>query len=214
MADPSKLAALVARLSGQAPQSKLPALLKARRQFDVVPWDIQAVEDGDLPLRAFLETAEENKGARGVYVTSPLSATAPIPHMGLSRSIALYPRGNRATRRHEVMHGIQNVARADPEVSKALPWWARRTGHGDIRDELLARLASGEQSQLTGWPLGSYAAHHPEHAWQYHAAKPAQVLLNDALYTHRGLSQNPLAYASLAGTVGGLAAASASSEDD
>jgi len=207
MADPSKISSLLARLTGQAPQSKLPALLRARRQFDVVPWDLQSVEDGDLPLKAFLDTAVENKGAFGVYVTNPLSPTAPIPDLDLPRSVALYRRGDRATRRHEVMHGIQNVARVDPAVAEALPWWARRTSHGDIRDELLARLASGQRSQVSAWPMAEYAGFHPEHAWQYHAARPVQ-------YAQRLLDRNPLAPASLAGAVGGMATAAALGEGD
>jgi hypothetical protein len=54
---------------------------------------------------------------------------------------AMLPGRIRQTRRHEVMHGIRDMAMQDPELSGAIPWWARRGKSGGFEDELLARLA-------------------------------------------------------------------------
>lgn len=57
------------------------------------------------------------------------------------------------TRRHEVMHGIRDIASQNPELRDVLPWWARNAKPGGFEDELLARLAGGDVRE---WPMGAY----------------------------------------------------------
>lgn len=88
------------------------------------------------------------------------------------------------TRRHEVMHGIRDIASQDPELRDALPWWARNAKPGGFEDELLARLAGGD---VRDWPMSRYFMDDPV---KYAAAMPVH-----AIATHPE--------AALAGLVGG-----------
>jgi hypothetical protein len=125
--------------------------------------------------------------------------------------VAVYPRGDRAVRRHEVMHGMVDRAQENPDLQAVLPWWARSAERGSLRDELLARLASRDTSQLRDWPLGLYAEQTPRYALQYRALRPVAAPVQ---YAQRTLDLNPLAPASLAGTLGGMATAAALGEGD
>lgn len=109
------------------------ALMKARRAFNGVP-----IPDSWVP--AFKEVWGDN--VRGMYSDDMQKA--------------YWYAGDRPTRRHEVMHGIRAAASRDPSLSAAIPWWARGERVGGFRDELLARLASKDRSQITDWPTGEY----------------------------------------------------------
>lgn len=189
-----------ALLGYSPPPSRVQAMLKARRQFDVSPVDMQAVEDGTLPVEAFLDFAQR-PGLRGAYASSDVAASAPVPRLGLRRSMAMYPRGDRAARRHEVMHGIQHVARTDPEVDAVIPWWARGATRGSFADELLARLAQREPGAVLDWPTARYASGDLAHGsrWPYRVADPV-------LWAGRQVRDRPYV---AGGVLGGLGAAAA-----
>lgn len=132
---------------------KFRQLLAARRRFDAIPWDSQAVADERLPMEVLAERSRF-PDVDGVYVRHPDGPDAAMPDAGLRRATALYKdRGDRATRRHEVMHGIRDAATHYPELSGAIPWWARRSKAGSFEDELLARLAGGD---VWDWPMSQY----------------------------------------------------------
>lgn len=69
------------------------------------------------------------------------------------QKLAIWEDGDRISRRHEVMHGIRDVASKDPELAGALPWWARGGKDGGFEDELLARLAGGD---VRDWSMPAY----------------------------------------------------------
>jgi hypothetical protein len=64
------------------------------------------------------------------------------------------------------MHGIRDMAMQDPELSAAIPWWARRGKAGGFEDELLARLAGKD---VMDWPMSQYFMDDP---LKYGAALP------------------------------------------
>lgn len=147
---------------------KFRKLLAARRQFSVMP-----ARKSELPLP---------EGADGAYFPD--------------EKIAIYddgvrpwdpsgpPARGRGVRRHEVMHGIRDMAMQDPALREALPWWARRGKTGGFEDELLARLAGGD---VMDWPMSQYFMDDP---LKYGAAMPVYAA-----------ARNPEAI--LAGAVGG-----------
>lgn len=121
-------------------------LLRARRQFKGVPLsrarsDIasEVIESGDL----------------GRYYPD--------------ERLAVWEDGDRATRRHEVMHGIRDIASQDPELAGVLPRWARRGGA--FEDELLARLAGGDVRQ---WNMRAYWSDDP---LKYSLAMPVHAAM-------------------------------------
>jgi hypothetical protein len=174
--------------------SRFQSLLAARRQFDVRPASLDNVESGEVPAQAFLRFATGD-GRFGTYYSNPLSAGAPVPELGLKRSMALYLPGDRGARRHETMHGIAHAARTDPSVANALPTWARGAAPGSFADELLARLAQRQPGSLLDWPMQSYKANDP---LAYSIAMPVQSAA-------RAVRDNPLA-AAAAGAGAGVAA--------
>lgn len=93
---------------------------------------------------------------------------------------------NPQTRRHEVMHGIRDIASQNPELADVLPWWARNAKPGGFEDELLARLAGGD---VRDWPMGAYFRDDP---LKYALAMPVHAV-----------ATNPLDVAIGAGAVGG-----------
>lgn len=133
---------------------KFTAMMKARRGFDVRPVSAAEVEAGRAPLEALLQMASRRQA--GVYVMPD------VPTMrayGVGRPTAFYTDifGNgRAVRRHEVMHGMRDAAMADPSLRAAIPWWARGGEWGGFQDELLARLASKDKSQIRDWNTAAY----------------------------------------------------------
>lgn len=188
------------RVASQRP-SRTEVLMRARRQFDVVPGDIKAVEDGDLPAQAFIQYASLPRGTEAAYVSNPLSPGTPVKTWGLPRATALYPRGDRASRRHEVMHGVQHAARLDPEIAAALPFWARGAKNNSFADELLARLASQQDGAVLDWPValyrqGGFGSNSP---LAYRAAEPV-------LWAGRQLRDNPVASGAIIGAGGTLGA--------
>jgi len=143
-------------MTGRPPQpSRTELLLRARRQFDAVPADYKSVNQNKLSTSALMQMAEMPH-ADGVFVTNSLGPDYPIFDWDLPRATALYPRGDRAVRRHEVMHGIQSAARQDSSLAAALPVWARGAKPNSFADELLARLAQQQPGALLDWPLGAY----------------------------------------------------------
>ena len=94
------------------------------------------------------------------------------------------------TRRHEVMHGIRDIASQDPELADVLPWWARNAKPGGFEDELLARLAAGD---VGDWPMSRYFMDDP---LKYALAMPVHAV-----------ATNPLDVAIGAGAIGGGALA-------
>lgn len=118
---------------------KFSALMKARRQFDVV--NFPPDEFAAMVSKRFPETSN----VKGFY--SPAG----------SRPMVALSGNDRAFRRHEVMHGIRDMATSYGEgMESAIPLWARAGQRGGFADELLARLASGDRSQLSGWPTERY----------------------------------------------------------
>lgn len=106
---------------------KFTAMMAARRGFEGVP-----VPEAVWPLA----------DANGVYSDDLLQA--------------YWVAGNRPVMRHELMHGIRANAERDPSLSAAIPWWARGAHVGGFRDELLARLAARDMSQITQWDTAAY----------------------------------------------------------
>ncbi len=145
---------------------KFRQLLAARRRFDAIPWDSQAVAEGRLPMEVLAERSAL-PNLEGAYVRHSGGQDVAMPDVGLRRATALYKnRGDRATRRHEVMHGIRDAATSDPALSGAIPWWARKSKAGSFEDELLARLAGGD---VWEWPMHKYFMDDP---LKYGAALP------------------------------------------
>jgi hypothetical protein len=190
-------------------QSRFQALMKARRQFDVVPWDEQAVAEGVLPMGALM-LKQDYPTLRAAYASAgdAYPPSTPISGRGLDRAVALYPRGDRPARRHEVMHGIQHAARYDPEVEAAIPWWARNARGASLQDELLARLAQREPGAVLDWPLDKYGvlAKTPSDRLVYGAARPA-------LWTARQFRDHPIAAGAAVGTAGLLGASALLGDD-
>jgi hypothetical protein len=198
---------LLSVLGQSSRPSRTEVLMRARRQFDVVPGDLKAVEDGDLPLQAFMQHASVQPPTRAAYVSNPLSPGAPVKDWDLPRATAIYPRGNRELRRHEVMHGIQHAARLDPEISGALPFWARGAKNNSFADELLARLASQQDGAVLDWPVALYRQSDfgRNSPFAYRAAEPA-------LWIGRQLRDHPVASGAVIGTGAMLGAAGAASQ--
>jgi hypothetical protein len=85
-----------------ADPTRLAAMLAARRKFNAIPY------------------------TPGGYVHDVVKQVGGDDTIGLyGRRVAIYPEGDRATRRHEIMHGIRDVASQDPSLKAAVPWWAR-----------------------------------------------------------------------------------------
>lgn len=156
---------------GHDPQ-RFRALMAARRRFDAKPVSLDDVEAGKISPKSFLEfSAPENEGLRGVYVGRDLGQ---MRKWGVTQPTALYAAGNRGARRHEVMHGINDMVSADPALSAAVPWWARGAQGSEFADELLARLASGQRGQFLDWPMHRYATHGRMDRVAYGVARPVQ----------------------------------------
>lgn len=119
---------------------KLSALLRARRQIQSIPKSASQY-DFDFP---------------GAYLPD--------------EKLAIWQDGDRISRRHEVMHGIRDIASKDPELAGALPWWARGGKDGGFEDELLARLAGGD---VRDWPMRQYWADDP---LKYSIAMPIHAI--------------------------------------
>lgn len=114
--------------------------------------------------------------ARRSFVGVPASKSSVPPLPGSKGTfypdyqLAVWDDGDRATRRHEVMHGIVNAARNVKEWEKAIPQWAARGSA--FEDELLARLAGGADD-VAFWPMSAYAATDP---LKYALAMPAHAV--------------------------------------
>jgi hypothetical protein len=134
-----------------ADPTKLAAMLAARRKFNAIPY------------------------TPGGYVHDVVKQVGGDDTIGLyGRRVAIYPEGDRATRRHEIMHGIRDVASQDPSLSAAVPWWARGR-LGSFEDELLARLAAGGD-HISGWPMRDYYHQDP---LKYALAMPVHRVATD-----------------------------------
>lgn len=126
--------------------SRVPSLLKARRQLQVVSATPKALDDVSRTLNPEAFGAGLRLG--GFY--SP------------TNKLIWYRSGDRATRRHEVMHGIYDLAQKDEALRDGLPGWLQYPNkHGAFENELLARLASGDSQQLVNWPVMTYAKDDP-----------------------------------------------------
>lgn len=120
--------------------SRISTLLKARRQFDMIPAS---------KVSPAIEKKWRDKGVYGFYSPTGDQHTRPY---------GVYFDMMPDTRRHETMHGIFDAASSDPELRSVLPWWARNAKPGGFEDELLARLAAGH---LRDWPMSSYFSTDP-----------------------------------------------------
>lgn len=120
--------------------SPLGKLLQARRQLKSIP---KSLSDYDFDFH-------------GAYIPE--------------EKLAIWRDGDRATRRHEVMHGIRDIASQDPDLAEAIPWWARNAKPGGFEDELLARLAGNDWRD---WDMPAYWADDP---LKYSLAMPVQAL--------------------------------------
>lgn len=163
--------------------SRVPALLKARRQLNVIEAKPEALDD--LFMRSNPDAYEAGGRMYGFY--SP------------SAKEVWHRAGDRPSLRHELMHGIYDIARNDESVRAALPRWLKYPQkYAPFEDELLARLASGQSSQLVDWPVNNYAELDPV---------PYAVLggLQTAASTARGVA--PYALGAAIGSGGLLTAA-------
>ena len=174
-------------------------LRKALGQFDRLPYTrAMAKLEGPSPLPGWgsISAADEvpvfsgisdaiadrmqSFNARGMFsqnLTHGLQAPVDLH----TRAFATYPAGDRATRRHELMHGIQAAASQDSSLRQAVPWWARGAPPASFRNELVSRLASGGAGQLRDWPLRKYAElPYTKERWLYYAAAPVQDAANAA----------------------------------
>lgn len=155
-------------------------LRKALGQFDRVPYVKSQPAGGGPPSfsamppeasRLFLR----EPGVSGAFFSQDDGLERPVA--GAGRAFAVYPKGDRAVRRHELFHGVQKAARLDPELGPLVPWWARGAPNLSFRDELAARLAARSVSdQVLNWDLGHYSRlPGMQEKWMYYAAMPAQV---------------------------------------
>ena len=161
-------------LASQPDPQRMRAMLAARRQFEVKPVSMDAVESGDVAPRVFDQfVSADSPGVQGFYVPRDIRA---MRRYGVTQPTAFYVAGNRGVRRHEVMHGILDAARGSPELQAAVPWWARNAPFGGFTDELLARLASKQSGEFLDWPLGRYAPQGSFDRLAYGAAGPVQVI--------------------------------------
>ena len=135
-----------------ADPSRLKAMLAARRKFNAISY------------------------APGDYVHDVVKKIGGDNAIGLYKGrVAIYPQGDRATRRHEVMHGIRDAASQNQELASAVPWWARNRRVGSFEDELLARLAAGG-NDMSGWQMRDYYHQDP---LKYALAMPVHRVATD-----------------------------------
>jgi len=161
---------------GQVNAERLRALLRGRRQFDVMGLTRSEIAT-DPALAGVKRFYDKYPHANGIYLrNSRVPPETPLRGDGLDRATATYlvdnPELARYTRRHEVMHGIHHAAKFDPEVERAIPWWARGRSDSGFAGELLARLASREPNALIGWDMMDYANRTKDAA--YRVAIPVQ----------------------------------------
>lgn len=168
-----KYDALLMRLAPQS-RSNLPAMLAARRRMvdNVMTSAGQAAELiargpeaedlvrlsaaygdhwGNHPAERLNARVSE---ARGSWMND--GSFGPIADDSVL-GVVSYRRGNRGTRRHEVLHGLTEAAR---QGVGGMPYWSRVAasnplGLGDFLDELSAQRAGGRSAMLVPWP--SYA---------------------------------------------------------
>jgi hypothetical protein len=152
-------------------------MLAARRQLKTIPYS------SDGPVRSWMD-ANMGDNVLGFY----------------GNKTAVYPKTDRPSRRHEIMHGIRDVASQDPSLSAAVPWWARGR-LGSFEDELLARLAAGGD-HISGWPMRDYYHQDP---LKYALAMPVHRVATDP--------QARNALLGLVGTGGALMAYGLSSQE-
>jgi hypothetical protein len=134
-----------------ADPTKLAAMLAARRQIKTVRY----APDG--PVRKWLDS-NMGENVVGFY----------------GDKTAVFPKEDRFTRRHEMMHGIRDIASQDPALKDAVPWWARGR-LGSFEDELLARLAAGGD-HMSGWQMRDYYHQDP---LKYALAMPVHRVATD-----------------------------------
>jgi hypothetical protein len=134
-----------------ADPTKLAAMLAARRQLKTIPYS------PDGPVRKWLDV-NMGENTVGFY----------------GNKTAVYPKGDRRTRRHEIMHGIRDVASQDEALRDAAPWWARGKV-GSFEDELLARLSAGGD-HMSGWQMRDYYHQDP---LKYALAMPVHRVATD-----------------------------------
>lgn len=149
-----------------AQSAKFRAMLNARRRITAVPLTDEVLAAGHID--SDLVNEYRRGSVRGWY--SPSTETA------------YYPPGDRATRRHEVMHGIHDEANRFPMLSAAVPSWARSRDGATAAGELLARLAGG-RDQVINWNTGYYAKRFPDEAAGFRAmgvpVRAARTMIGD-----------------------------------
>lgn len=167
-----------------------------------------ANEARQVQNRALRASAAMSDGSVG-GLFSPTPGARPV-------GVVTYPQGNRAVRRHEVMHGYNEAARRGYQ---GLPTSSRVIGALDgsswtrpfatVADELAAQRVGGRSFSEMNWP--DYVSYYGAHG--DHAAAALARALGVAGGVQRELAQHPVAWGLAAGTAATLGAALGAGEE-